>query len=164
MKKKNKILLVLSPLIIFGIVVCLFFSPVIFFRIIGLPDYFRNNEELKSFAKSFYDYPLPKNSQVQQRTSYVTLLGNGNHCDFVVEQVIITDQSELELANYYKEITFLPVRSEPQGFEDSYTGGIHPMISPRIEPISWNGQNIKQAYKITIIDFGYPPGFDYRCN
>jgi hypothetical protein len=153
-----------SPLILFALVVCLFASPLIIWRVIGLPDFFQNNKDLSPFAENFYNYPLPPNSQVHSRKSFVTLLGSGNHCDFVAEQIITTELSEIEIRSYYEGVTFPPVRTEPQGFEDGWSGGIHPPTNPSVELVSDIDGDGMRRFRVRIVDNLYPPGLDYRCN
>jgi hypothetical protein len=162
--KKNKTLLLFSPLILMGLGVCFFLSIFSWFKIFGLPDYFRNNKDLKAYANNFFDYSLPPNSQVQSRKSSVTLLGNGNHCDFVAEQIIKTELSEIEINDYYEGVTFPPVRTEPQGFEDGWSGGIHLPTSPSVELVSDIDEDGMRTFRVRIVDNLYPPGLDYRCN
>lgn len=45
-----------------------------------------NNQHLQRFADELYNYPLPPQTEVVEQNATVTLLGNGNHCDFVATQ------------------------------------------------------------------------------
>lgn len=62
---------------------CCMFSP--------LASYLYNNQQLQRFADNLYTYPLPPRTQVVSKHAEVTLLGNGNHCDFVAEQLLQTE-------------------------------------------------------------------------
>ena len=134
---------------------CLFFS--------GIPDMIRNNIQLSRYANNLYQYPLPPNTRVVSKHSTVTLLGNSNHCDFVAELTLLTSLTRSDVDQYYENISFPPARSKYQGEEDSFTTGIHPGVRLQTEfgPEMVDGY---LQYKLKIVDFGYPPGFDIRCH
>lgn len=128
-----------------------------------IPDIIRNNIQLSRFADNLYQYPLPPNTTVVNKYSTVTLLGNSNHCDFVAELTLQTLLSRSAIEQYYDGVSFPPARSEHQGWEDFFTTGIHPGVNVQIE-FSQETLDGYLQYKLKIIDFGYPPGFDIRCH
>jgi len=65
-----------------------------------------NDIQLETFSSHLYEYPLPPNSEVVSQHAEVGLMGNGNHCDFLVEQTIITHLSKAEIETYYENVTF----------------------------------------------------------
>lgn len=122
-----------------------------------------NTYQLYKFGSNLYNYPLPLQTQVTGRQAEVGLMGNGNHCDFVVEQTFVTSLSRQEIETYYADVLFPPVRSEPQGWHDSRTTGIHPPVRPVLE-FQEARDNGQLEFKLRLVDYGYPPGFDFRCH
>jgi uncharacterized membrane protein YtjA (UPF0391 family) len=73
-----------------------------------------NNLRLAKFEDQLFDYPLPEGAEVAGRSSQVgVLLGNGNHCDFVVEQSLRTVLTVEEVRSYYS--SFSPRHAIPGG-------------------------------------------------
>jgi hypothetical protein len=124
-----------------------------------------NNLQLRRFAQVFYDYPLPERTQVISRNAEVGLMGNGNHCDFEVEQVLVSELSREELERYYEDVEFPPVRSEPQPYNGGESNpGVHPpvwVVTDFIESQEYPG---KTVLRIRLHDGVYPAGLDYRCH
>lgn len=89
-------------------------------------------------------------------------MGNGNHCDFIAEITIVTEQSRQEIESYYADVEFPPARSNQQGREDGTMSGIHTPVSPFIEFLGINGDG-KLLVRVRIMDYGYARGLDYRC-
>jgi hypothetical protein len=122
-----------------------------------------NNYQLHKFGSNLYNYPLPPQTQITDRQAEVGLTGNGNHCDFVVEQSFVTSLSREEIAAYYADVVFPPARSEPQGWGDFWTTGIHQPIQPTLE-FNETSSDGRLEFKLRLVDYGYPPGFDFRCH
>jgi energy-coupling factor transporter transmembrane protein EcfT len=122
-----------------------------------------NNSQLSRFANNLYSYPLPPQTQILDKHAEVGLTGNSNHCDFIVEQTLVTSLSRQEIETYYAGLEFPPVRSEPQGGDDFWTTGLHSAVTPRVEfqEVKDNGQLV---FKLSLVDYGYPPGLDFRCH
>ena len=132
--------------------------------IVGISDYYRNNQQLASFAKNIIDYPLPPDTIIIDTSKDVSLQGSGNHCDFVVEVELHTNLTEYEIKQYYSLVEFPPVRTEKQGYEDTFTSGFHVPITPIINFVDIDSENGNLVVILKYIDAGYPPGWDYRCH
>jgi hypothetical protein len=68
-----------------------------------------------------------------------------------------------DIEQYYQDAEFPPVRIEPQGWDDFWTSGIHSRVKPRLE-FSDGLTEGYLTYKLVLVDYGYPPGFDFRCH
>ncbi|MHA1235953.1 MAG: hypothetical protein ACTSQL_12845 [Promethearchaeota archaeon] len=159
-KKALVYVLSISLVIIFLVT----FGPFVVWRLIGIPDYIKNNDQLEDFAQNITDYPLPQDTEFIDVSKRVALTGNGNHCDFVVELILKTSLSESEIRNYYSSVEFPPVRSEYQGFQDSYSSGFHEPIKPWLDINEEAYDDKSIIVTLQVLDFGYPPGLDYRCH
>jgi hypothetical protein len=122
-----------------------------------------NDLQLQSFSKNLYNYTLPEQTKIIDRYREVSVKGNGNHCDFFVEQTLQTNLEYQAIKNYYSNIKFPPVRNEPQGWEDINSSGVHTLVIPDIVFLGKDEKGY-MLYKVSIKDVGYPPGFDYRCH
>ncbi len=122
-----------------------------------------NNSQLSRFANNLYNHPLPPQTQVLNQKAEVGLMGNSNHCDFVAEQTIVTSLGRQEIEAYYAGVELPPVRSAPQGRDDFWTTGLHSPVEPIVEfqEVRNNGQLV---FKLSLVDYGYPAGFDFRCH
>jgi len=147
---------------IFVICLMILLLPGLFCVLASLPDTLKNNRQLAAFEKNFYGYPLPSETDVIDQQSRITLLGNSNHCDFVVEQTLESRLSLQEIEAYYRDVIFPAARSETQTWEDSFTSGIHPPVRVRVELLGT--QEDTTIVKVSLVDAGYPPGLDIRCH
>ena len=164
--ENRRTLFITIGLIILFIIVLSIVVPIVCvggYRLMGVPYIMSNNKELNEYAQNVLDYPLPPNTELIETSQEVTKLGNGNHCDFVVEVVLETSLSESEIIEYYSSVEFPPARSEYQGY-DGEVGerGWPEPVSPWVD----YEQNLsgKAIFTLTVADVGYAPGFDYRCN
>jgi len=114
-----------------------------------------HDNALRRFADQLYNYPPPSKTQIVSRDSQVGLLSaNGNHCDYRVVQIISSELSVIDLNAYYQPLRFaaaLPPESK------SETKDI-PLQIEVLEP-----QGDRTQVRLTLSDFGYPPGLDFRC-
>jgi hypothetical protein len=61
-----------------------------------------NNLELAKAERALYGFPLPRDSAVLNRRAVVALLGNGNHCDYQVKQLVETPLSSADVLDHYR--------------------------------------------------------------
>ncbi|MEA3308461.1 MAG: hypothetical protein U9Q70_02985 [Chloroflexota bacterium] len=114
-----------------------------------------NNLRLQRFAGNLYDYPLPPNTEVLDRHAEVGLTGNGNYCDFQVEQSLVTTLTREKIEVYYQNLK-LPAAGELHHVDSAVSVRVH-----FDETFSSDG---KLHFTIELFDSGYPPGFDIRCH
>jgi hypothetical protein len=84
------------------------------------------------------------------------LTGNGNHCDFVVEQSMTSTLDRREIEAYYRDATLPAVSGESQDAQNGRKVSIW-----FDESHSTDGQ---LRFTLRLADIGYPPGFDIRCH
>jgi hypothetical protein len=116
-----------------------------------------NNQRLQSFAENLYKYPLPPNTEVVARHAEVGLMGNGNHCDFLASQTLVSAISRDEIEAYYQAVALPAVGSDSRS---AINGRILVGLS-FADAASLAGQ---VYFTVTLADTGYPPGFDIRCH
>lgn len=121
----------------------------------------QNNMKLNAFADQLFDLPLPDQTEVMSRSKRVGLHGNGNHCDFLVTQFVVTGLSLETIQEYYGRVTFLPAGGHNEGLSAAdESAPLDPQITPR-DPRAEDG---RQEISISLIDAGHPPGWDLRCH
>ena len=125
-----------------------------------LPQHY-NNQQLQQFATHLYNYPLPPHSEVVSQHAEVGLMGNGNHCDFLVRQTIVTELSQAEIEAYYDGVTLPPVNDHNQGVSPKYRGLPIPVMMKFDESTSSDG---RLRFTLTLLDYGHDPGLDIRCH
>jgi hypothetical protein len=123
---------------------------------IGFPIWL-NNQRLLSFADNLYNYPLPPHTEVAARHAEVGLMGNGNHCDFVVSQTLVSTVSRDAIEAYYQDVALPAVSKDSQ----SATNGLIRVRLSFDDSTALAGQ---VRFTVTLADIGYPPGFDIRCH
>jgi hypothetical protein len=119
--------------------------------------YLINNFYLNKFASNLYSYPLPPQTQFIDSHAEVTLLGNGNHCDFVVKQFLTTQLSRSEVESYYENVRLPAVKKRSQTDEPDLV-----MIS--LEFNEQRATDKQLQFTISLTDLGYSPLLDIRCN
>ena len=120
-----------------------------------------NDWQLDKFSNNLFNYPPPPKTEVISRHAKVGLLGNGNHCDFVAEQVMITQLSKDEIESYYALVEFPPVNDHNEGLVPEAQGKPRPVF------ISFDGvrlENNWQRFTLRLVDVGYSAGLDIRCH
>jgi hypothetical protein len=123
-----------------------------------------NNYRLDRFKQNLYYYPLPPNTHFIDKQAEVGLLGgDGNHCDYSAELTLVTEQCRQEIERYYADAVFPPARSNQQEVGESMPPRVYVPVKPSIEFIGTNSSG-KLVYKISILDYGYDAGLDYRCH
>lgn len=115
-----------------------------------------NDWLLQGFANNLYDYPLPPETEVVSKDARVELMGNGNHCDFVANQTLVSELPREEIEAYYQDIRLPAVRGDSQLAQNGY-------IQVRVDFKSSTSDG-QTYFSIWIADVGYPPGFDIRCH
>jgi hypothetical protein len=148
MLKQLSVVVLVLVMSIFGLIIC---SSVLWF-----PQRY-NNQRLKAFADNLYNYPLPPKTEVISQRAEVGLMGNGNHCDFVVEQSLVTKLNREEITSYYEGARLPVVDKESQLAID----GLIPIGLSFGNDSPGNGDIY---FKLKIVDVDYPPGFDIRCH
>lgn len=122
-----------------------------------------NEFQLYKFKTNLYNFALPEQTHVVNRNAFVSLMGNGNHCDFIVEQTMTTNLSRQEIEQYYKKLWFPPARSDPQ-----IPDGLDIAVQRSLVPLGLEFLNVTQSgqllFKISLYDVDYPPGLDFRCH
>lgn len=120
-----------------------------------------NNWQLAQFSNNLFTYPLPPQTEIISRSAEVGLMGNGNHCDFVAEQVMITQLSREAIEGYYAEVALPPVNNHNEGKVPEARGQPLPIsLSFDEAPL----QDGARRFTISLIDLGYSAGLDFRCN
>jgi hypothetical protein len=125
-----------------------------------------NTWQLNRFAQNFYDYPLPERTEVISRNAEVGVLWDGGdkHCDFMAEQILVSELSQAEIKRYYIAVGFPPVSSEPQFCETiNCSRDIHSPVKAEVSIFEKQEYPGKTVFRIWIIDPYYPVGQDYRC-
>src|SRR5688572_28133558 len=87
-----------------------------------------NDWQLQKFASNLFNYPLPPQTEIINRHSEVGLMGNGNHCDFLVTQIMRTRLSESEIEAYYDEVLLPPVNNHNEGVAPAFQGEPRPVF------------------------------------
>ena len=106
-----------------------------------------------------YNYPLPPQTEVVEQNATVTLLGNGNHCDFVATQSLTSKLDRAALETYYQDVTIPRIDKEPLYSEYDQKE----FVSIILEFDETNSSDEVIHFTITAIDAGYPAGLDFRC-
>lgn len=125
-----------------------------------LPQHY-NNRQLQQFAANLYNYPLPPHSEIVSQSAEVGLMGNGNHCDFLVTQTLVTELSQAEIEAYYAGVALPPVNNHNQGVAPETRGLPIPVTVSYDESPSSDG---RLRFTLTLLDFGHDPGLDIRCD
>jgi hypothetical protein len=123
---------------------------------IGLPIRL-NNRSLQSFADNLYNYPLPPKTEVVDRRAEVGLMGNGNHCDFVAEQILVSELSREELEGYYQDVKLPSAKKGSQLAQDG-------LLGVQLSFEAYPSAEEQVYFTIRILDGGYSPGLDIRCH
>ena len=120
-----------------------------------------NNWQLGRFAQNLYDYPLPPQTQVVSRHAEVGLMGNGNHCDYIVRQAMLTSLEPAAIEAYYEDVRLPAVNNHNEGLIKEAQGRPLP-VSVTIG----NAASIDATRTLTVslFDYGYSPGLDIRCH
>jgi len=63
-------------------------------------------------------------------------MGNGNHCDFLVRQTIVTELSQAEIEAYYDGVTLPPVNNHNQGVAPEYQGLPISLVSGKSDQVA----------------------------
>lgn len=116
-----------------------------------------NNQRLQRFANNLYNYPLPPRTTVVKRQADVGLMGNGNHCDFVVEQGMTSKLSREEIETFYRDVAIIPVDNDSKLARNGFVS-VH---------LSFSNNSLESGqtyFTLKVVDIGYPPGFDIRCH
>src|SRR5688500_7730661 len=87
-----------------------------------------NNWQLDRFARNLYDYPLPPQTEVVNHQAEVGLMGNGNHCDYVVRQVLLTSLVPEDIEAFYADVMLPAV--------DNHNESLIPEAQGRPRPVS----------------------------
>jgi hypothetical protein len=128
-----------------------------------------NDYRLRQFAKPLFEYPLPPETQVIEHFSTLGLFGNGNHCDFLVNQMMETTLTEEEIQNYYQDVKFPRILTstiyEPMSPQIVFESSSH-VPSKRIGTFFENSTPSEDvlAFVVGLGDVGNPPGLDLRCS
>jgi len=122
-----------------------------------------NNQKLEWFAEQLYAYPLPPSTEIISRHQEIALLGNGNHCDYVVEQVLATSSDPKGIEQHYANAKFLSVdkRKRHSSYE---TGEIPTFLTADVVITGEQFSDGRQKVIVGLVDFGNDPGFDIRCH
>jgi len=88
-------------------------------------------------------------------------MGNGNHCDFLVTQTLVTELSQAEIEAYYAGVALPPVNNHNQGVAPETRGLPIPVTVSYDESPSSDG---RLRFTLTLLDFGHDPGLDIRCD
>lgn len=67
-------------------------------------DMTRNNLAVRHVERALWDYPAPSGAEVVGRASEFGLMGNGNHCDVVVTQTLLTTLTQAEVRQHYAPV------------------------------------------------------------
>ena len=116
-----------------------------------------NNARLQRFANNLYSYPLPPRTEEIRRNARVTLLGNGNHCDYAATRHLVTDLSREEIEAYYEDVVLPAVSDKSEYARD----GLVWIDLEFDDQLTTDG---RLHFAITITDIGYPAGWDIRCH
>lgn len=133
------------------ILISIIVVPFLFFFLSELP----NDIAMYKFAHNLYNYPLLDYStkEINRFEKIGLLVGNGNHCDFLVVRTLATSSlnTKDKIKEYYRDVYLPAARSEH--------GKVKVMISfhEDISPIDG-----KLYYDLILFDFGYPAGLDLR--
>lgn len=120
-----------------------------------------NNQKLEQFAAQLYDYPLPPSTEVISRHQEIALLSNGNHCDYVVEQVLATSSDPKGIEQHYANAEFVPVNKRNSSYE---TGKSPAFLEADIVITGEQFADGRQKIIVGLMDYGNNPGFDIRCH
>jgi hypothetical protein len=120
-----------------------------------------NNSRLHTFADNLFRYPLPRETEEVKRHAEVTLLGNGNHCDFIAQRFLVTELSREEIEAYYRGVALPPVSGEDQA--QVTDDGLLPVRVDFEDQIS---ADQRLQVEIKLLEIVYPPfwEFDLRCH
>lgn len=111
MKNKISKITKLAVIIPLSIIACSVLIGVLLYNQFVTPIY---NIRLYDFVDKFEDIPLPDDTySIGQTYQKFGSLGNGNHCDYFVSKLIVTELTETELKNYYENYTIPP--ANPNG-------------------------------------------------
>lgn len=114
------------------------------------------NLELIKFKTAFEQIPLPENTQkVGQIYSEFGVMGNGNHCDYLVGMLVKSDLTLEELKKYYDNYS-LPPADPNETLAYTYgekKRGIKPV------PVSVVDYNFKE--KMFVVE-GFDQGYEAR--
>jgi hypothetical protein len=116
-----------------------------------------NDIAMYRFAHNLYDYPLLDDStkEINRYEKIGLIVGNGNHCDFLVIRTLAASPVDAitkeKIKEYYRDV-FLPA-VYPEHGKVKIMISFHENVSPADGML---------YYDLIIADFGYPAGLDLR--
>lgn len=122
-----------------------------------------NNQKLEWLAEQLYAYPLPPSTEVISRHQEIALLGNGNHCNYVVEQVLATLSDPKEIEKHYTNAKFLSVDKRKR-YSSYETGNSPTFLNADVVITGEQFSDGRQKVIVGLVDVGNDPGFDIRCH
>lgn len=120
-----------------------------------------NDRQLAQFAENLYRLPLPPKTQIVSRTAEVGLFGNGNHCDFIVTQTMITELTRDQIERYYNDVELPPVNDNNTGKALWARGQPIPVLLKFEDKLP---SSSTLQFTATLYDLGYDAGLDIRCH
>jgi hypothetical protein len=168
MKKTNKRLLILAPIMLIPIIVIfLLVLPYIVSPII-------NDISLNSFSGQINKYALPQNTEIIEKKQVCGKLnGNGNGMDFFACILIKSDLPLDDIKQYYKAIAFKPAKSIEANSEhivdiDVVQSKGYRLQTEYVERDEVDFASLKNVtdfskyFLVMIYDGGYSANFDLR--
>jgi hypothetical protein len=120
----------------------------VFFGSVLAASYVANSMRLASFASQVSAFPPPPQARIASQSQTVgVLLGNGNHCDFLVELVLESDVPLDALRTHYSRLELRPA------IPGRYTQG--PWLDVR--------ETRSNQRSVRITDGPYSRNVDFRC-
>ncbi|HNT78768.1 MAG TPA: hypothetical protein PKH77_27490 [Anaerolineae bacterium] len=110
--KRTKLALLVSPVLVFGLAIAVFFISFLIIR-------FALSREAQRFVHNFEQIPHPANSElVVSRADTGLLVGNSNHCDFFAGQIRWSMLTQQEIEDFYRGQTIPLARNRGLWDED----------------------------------------------
>ncbi len=112
-------------------------------------DTIKNNFLLKEFSNQLFDQQVSDQTiEINKKSEVGILVANGDHCDFRAKRTFESSLKQEEIKEYY---------------QDLYLSSANKKSKMKVELEILESRLNVISYRITILDGGYPAGFDIRC-
>ena len=106
-----------------------------------------------AFAQGLTDLPLPGDATILRSGASITILGNGNTCEYEVWEEFETPLPKEEVLAHFEGAVIAPISS----------GSQYP-VWVTIEGIGASLESGREIYRLTGVDISEVETFDIRCH
>jgi hypothetical protein len=137
---------------------------------LSLPDIFIHNQRLASYVVAFQKMEHPLGTSELSFRSMVTLVGNGNHCDYFVGEMRQFTGERQAIIDFYEgqEVHGQPVFvAFVENGEFPHETSLRYLPQGLDNPKNWLDSpfgSLENVYVVYVFDIGNDAGLDFRCH